>query len=87
MRKCSAINLKFYARYEFSWRISELRFSRAISHVSGELKINVSEIFSVSIIRVYVVNDCKSLKFSQVSNRFHSIINGSKVFAGPWPLL
>lgn len=46
-------------------RISELIYSRAISHVTDELKINVAEIFSVSIIRVVVVNDRISLKLSQ----------------------
>jgi hypothetical protein len=43
-----------------------LKSSQAISHVNAELKTNVSEISSVSIIRVDVVNDHMSLIFIPV---------------------
>jgi hypothetical protein len=41
---------------KLSWQISVLKFSQTISHVIVELKTNVSEISSVSIIRGNVVN-------------------------------
>jgi hypothetical protein len=34
-----------------------LKFSRANSHVNGEPEANVSDIYSVAIVRVDVVND------------------------------
>jgi hypothetical protein len=43
-----------------------LKFSPAISRVDVELKPSVSEIWSVSIIRVDVVNDRISLMFIPV---------------------
>jgi hypothetical protein len=43
-----------------------LKSSRAIRCVNGELKTNVSEISSVSIIRVDVVNDHMSLIYTPV---------------------
>jgi hypothetical protein len=44
-----------------------LKFSRAIGHFNAELKSDVSEISSASIIRVDVVNGRTSLMFIPVS--------------------
>jgi hypothetical protein len=46
-----------YAVYSTSIPKQALKSSPAVSLVSVELKTNVSEMSSVSIIRVYVVND------------------------------
>jgi hypothetical protein len=55
-----------YVRFEVSLRINVLKCSRAINRINVELKINVSEISSVSIFRVDVVNDRMSLIFIPV---------------------
>jgi hypothetical protein len=59
-----------------SRRINVLTFSRAGIRVNVEITANVSEISSVSIVRVDMVSDCKSLIYRPVC-QIDASINGS----------
>jgi hypothetical protein len=54
--------------------MNALKYVGAISHVNAELKTNVSDTFSVSSIRVDVLNDHTSLIHIQIWRTFDRLV-------------